>query len=164
MKSRAAIANHPIHPMLVPLPIGAFVLAFVGDVLHVARPADRFWYDLAYTCIGFGIVFAIPAAVAGAVDYIGVTMTAKAFRTATRHLVLIVSSVLLYLVSFLIRRDGAAMAHGRWALALATGLAAFALLAVAGWLGGALAHVHRVGVADAEAHPARSHHRERAAS
>ena len=34
MRSRAAIGNHPIHPMLVPLPIGAFFLALVGDVAY----------------------------------------------------------------------------------------------------------------------------------
>ena len=32
MASRASIAGHPIHPMLVPLPIGLFVFSFVADL------------------------------------------------------------------------------------------------------------------------------------
>lgn len=31
MRSKAAIGNHPIHPMIVPIPIGAFTLALLGD-------------------------------------------------------------------------------------------------------------------------------------
>jgi hypothetical protein len=45
MKSKAAIGSHPIHPLLVPIPIGAFFLALVGDVMRMATPEDRFWYD-----------------------------------------------------------------------------------------------------------------------
>ena len=40
MKSKAAIGNHPIHPMPVPIPIGPFALALLGDVLHTVRPED----------------------------------------------------------------------------------------------------------------------------
>jgi len=33
VRSTAAINGHPIHPMLVPLPIGALVGAFVTDLV-----------------------------------------------------------------------------------------------------------------------------------
>ena len=42
MRSKAAIGNHPIHPPLVALPIGAFFLAFVGDAAHASTGGD-FW-------------------------------------------------------------------------------------------------------------------------
>lgn len=164
MRSKAAIGNHPIHPMLVPIPIGAFFLAFLGDVLHMATPEDRFWYDLSYTCIGIGIAFALLAAVVGAIDYIGVTMSARAFRIATRHLVLNVSVVILYLISFLMRRNDAALGQGRWIEAFGAGLVAFALLAVSGWLGGKLTFEHRVGVDEGIPSPPAREHRTREAS
>ena len=50
MKSNAAIGNHPIHPMLVPIPIGAFVLAFVGDLASFWNPAEAFWHRFSSTC------------------------------------------------------------------------------------------------------------------
>ena len=108
MKSRAAIGNHPLHPILVPIPIGAFAIAFIGDVLHVASPRDPFWYDLSFTCMGIGLIFAVLAAAAGAVDYLGVRMSARAFRLATRHALLNVTATGLYAASFLLRRNAGA--------------------------------------------------------
>jgi len=40
MKSKAAIGNHPIHPMLAPIPIGAFFIALLGDAMYTASPRE----------------------------------------------------------------------------------------------------------------------------
>jgi uncharacterized membrane protein len=73
MKSRAALGTHPLHPAMVPLPIGAFFLAFVADVTH-ALTKNPFFYDVSLFAIGVGIVTALLAAVLGLIDYFGVTM------------------------------------------------------------------------------------------
>ena len=43
MKSKASLGNHPIHPMLVPIPIGAFFIALtfrpVAKLLSAPVPA-----------------------------------------------------------------------------------------------------------------------------
>jgi uncharacterized membrane protein len=149
MKSKAAIGNHPIHPMLVPMPIGAFVIALIGDVLHSLRPEDPFWYDLSFTCIGIGLIFALVAAVFGAIDFLSLKLSSAAFRLATWHAVLNVGLALAYAASFLLRRHHAALSPGRWPAAFAFGLIGFGLLGVSGWIGGKLAYEHRVGVLDA---------------
>ncbi len=164
MKSKAAIANHPIHPMLVPIPIGAFFLALVGDVMHTLRPEDRFWYDLSFTCIGIGLIFALAAAVFGAIDYLGVKMSSRAFRLASWHAVLNVSMALAYVVSFLLRRHNAAIQPQRWPAPLLFALVGFGLLCVSGWLGGKLAYEHRVGVLEAPPAPSARESSARAAS
>jgi uncharacterized membrane protein len=164
MKSKAAIANHPIHPMLVPIPIGAFFVALVGDVLHTVRPDDPFWYDLSFTCIGIGLLFALAAAVFGAIDYLGVPMSSRAFRIATWHAVLNVSLAIAYAVSFLLRRNHAALPPTRWPAALGFALAGFGLLCASGWIGGKLAYEHRVGVLDAPPAPPARERSVRAAS
>lgn len=164
MRSKAAIGNHPVHPMLVPIPIGAFFLAFIGDIMHMAIPEDRFWYDFSYTCIGIGVVFALVAAIAGIVDYLAVPMSGKAFRTATVHALLNVTLVIAYLISLLLRRNGAAVADRRWPAALACSLVGLGLLGVSGWLGGKLAYEHRVGVDENVERHAASAGRARAAS
>ena len=148
MKSKAAIGNHPIHPMLVPVPIGAFVLSLIGDLLHTARPEDPYWYVFSYSCMGLGILFGIFAAIAGAVDYLTVRMSAAGFRTATRHAIVNLAMMAAYCVSFALRRNDAALAPERWPAALAVSLAGFGLLCISGWLGGKLAYEHRVGVID----------------
>ncbi len=164
MRSKAAIGRHPIHPMLVPIPIGAFFLALLGDFLHMAAPGDRFWFDFSYTCIGIGIFFSLLAAVAGSVDYVGVNMSARAFRTATKHLLLNLSVVVLYVISFFARRVETASSGGRWMLALGTGLVGFGLLGISGWLGGKLAYEYHVGVDEGIEAPASPPRRVSAAS
>jgi len=156
MKSKAAIAGHPIHPMVVPTAIGAFVLALLGDVLHSARPQDPYWYDFSYTCIGIGVLFAAIAAIPGAVDYLGVRMSAAAFRTATAHALLNVCAVMAYVTSFALRRNNAALEPQRWPAAFGFAVLGFAILAVSGWLGGKLAYEHRVGVAEPPVAPVAS--------
>jgi uncharacterized membrane protein len=145
MKSKAAIGNHPIHPALVCLPIGAFFLAFVGDVVH-AVTASAFWYQLSYVCIGSGVLVALAAAVFGFIDYFGVRMSAPAGRLATIHMVLNLAVVALYVVTFFLRRDGAALNTARWPIAFGIELVAFATLGVSGWIGGNLSYEHKVGV------------------
>ena len=149
MKSRAAIGNHPIHPMLVPIPIGAFFIALIGDILHTLRPEDPFWYGVSFTCIGIGLLFALTAAVFGAIDYLGLQMSSRAFRLATWHAVLNVFMALAYAASFLLRRQNGAVTPNRWPLALGFALVGFGLLCVSGWIGGKLAYEHRVGVLEA---------------
>ena len=149
MRSKAAIGTHPIHPMLVPIPIGSFFLALVGDVLHIARPEDPFWYDFSFTCMGIGLLFALIAAVFGAIDYLSLKLSAGVFRLATWHAVLNMTMALAYAASFLLRRHHAALAPGRWPLAFGFALAGFGLLGASGWIGGKLAYEHRVGVLDA---------------
>ena len=151
MKSKAAIGTHPIHPMLVPLPIGAFFIALIGDILHVASRDDfraHFWYDVSIWTIAIGIATALLAAVFGAVEYFGVRMSAAGRRIATWHALLNVSVLILYAASLLLRRHGAAFRTDRWPIAFGLAIVAFLLLGASGWLGGKLSYVHKVGVVE----------------
>lgn len=154
MRSKAAIGIHPLHPALVPVPIGSFFLALVGDLMHAAVPDDPFWYDLSYAAIGIGLVSAVVAAVFGAIDYLGVKMSPAAFRLATLHAVFNASALGFYAVSFMLRRNRVAEAGPSWSPAIGLEVAGFVLLGVSGWIGGRLAFEHRVGVLEAPAEPA----------
>ncbi|MET0620670.1 MAG: DUF2231 domain-containing protein [Thermoanaerobaculia bacterium] len=164
MKSKAAIGSHPIHPMLVPIPIGAFFIALIGDILHTSRPEDPFWYDLSFTCIGIGLLFALVAAVFGAIDYLSLKMSSRAFRLASWHAVLNLSMALCYAASFLLRRHNAALQPGHWPPAFGFALAGFGILGVSGWIGGKLAYEHRIGVLEEPPAPAARERSARAAS
>ena len=153
MRSKAAIGNHPIHPALVPIPIGSFFVALVGDVMHAAIREDPFWYDLSYACIGIGLVAAVVAAIAGAVDYLAVKMPPRVFRLATLHAILNGAALILYAVSLMVRRHRVAETGPSWPLAMGLAVAGFALLGVSGWIGGKLAFEHRVGVVEEAATP-----------
>ncbi len=147
MKSRAAIGNHPLHPALVPLPIGCFFLAFVADVLY-ASTKNVFWYDVAFFALAVGIVTALCAAVLGFIDFFGVKMSMAGWRLAKWHMGLNLTAVVLYTVGCLIRRDHAAAGTERWPLAFALEVVPFLILGVSGWLGGKMSYEHKVGVVE----------------
>ena len=140
MRTPASIAGHPIHPMLVPIAIGGFLLSFVFDLVCLATGAAEPWTTVAYYTMVGGIVGALAAALFGFVDMLslpaGVTK-----RTALTHMTINLIVVALYIVN-------AWMRHGTQQVSgLCIGLSAVAivLLVVSGWLGGKL--VYELGVA-----------------
>jgi uncharacterized membrane protein len=149
MKSKAAIGSHPIHPALVPIPIGAFALTLIGDIAHAATHSP-FWYQYAFYCMGIGIVTALVAAGAGFVDYFGVRMSAAGHKIATIHMALNLTGVLLYTANFFMRRGEAALGTSRWPVVFGLEVVTFAALGISGWLGGKLAFEHKVGVVERE--------------
>ena len=70
MRTPASIGGHPIHPMLVPIAIGGFVLSFAFDLVCLASgsTSPNLWNQLAYYTMIGGILGALAAAVPGLVD------------------------------------------------------------------------------------------------
>ncbi len=147
MKSKAAIGNHPIHPALVTIPIGSFVLALIGDIA-TSVTHDQFWYTFAYYCVGIGILSGLLAAVFGLIDYFSVRMSARGKNLATIHLVLNVIAIVLYIVDWYERRDNRAFLSSGWAAVMALEIAALVILSISGWIGGEMAYIHKVGVVE----------------
>ena len=53
MPTPASIRKHPIHPMLVGIPIGLWVFAVVADLVHMGGGGAA-WKEVARYCIGGG--------------------------------------------------------------------------------------------------------------
>src|SRR4051794_41808771 len=62
--STAKIADHPIHPMLIPFPIVCFVGTFVTDIVYT-RNHDAGWATASHWLLAVGLVMAALAAVTG---------------------------------------------------------------------------------------------------
>jgi len=148
MQSRAAIGPHPLHPALVTLPIGAFFAAFVGDLAHLSTH-DPFWYRFGFVALVIGLISALPAAIAGLIDYFGVDMGPAAARLATLHLFLNVGALVGDAVSVWLRWHQAALGNDRFLLAMGLSTAAFLTLGISGWIGGKMVFEHRLGVTEA---------------
>jgi uncharacterized membrane protein len=140
--SVAAINGHPIHPMLVPLPIGALSLALASDLAYLAT-RDAFWARSSAALLGAGIVTGALAGSMGATDFVGREQI-RVKRDSWLHAGGNVMALGLSAINLLGRRRDAAkgVAPTGVALSLATG----AILLVTGWLGGELSYRHRVGV------------------
>ena len=70
LRSTARIAGHPIHPMLVPVPIVCFVGALITDVTYFAT-ANIMWADFSTWLITIGVIMGVLAAIAGLIDFLG---------------------------------------------------------------------------------------------
>lgn len=139
MQGKATIAGHPIHPMLVALPIGFFVGALVCDII-LAFTHNPFWPQVSVVLIGFGIVGALLAALFGFVDYFTAPMPDDAKATATRHMVLNLLAVVIFAVAFWLRSGDNASTTG-----IVLTVVGVLVLAVSGWLGGHLSYHYGVG-------------------
>jgi len=67
MEGRAKLLGHPIHPMLIVLPLGLFIAAVVFDALYLWRGSPTF-ATVAYWNIAAGVVGGLLAAVFGLIE------------------------------------------------------------------------------------------------
>ena len=140
MRTPAQIAGHPIHPMLVALPIGMWVFSLVADLIALRSGSPDTWHAAAlYTMVG-GIIGALAAAVPGLLDLL--SLGDRPIKgTAIKHMAINLTVVALYAVNAWMRAQGTASAG----VALGLSIVAIALLLVSGWLGGKM--VYEAGVA-----------------
>ena len=143
MRLPANIARHPIHPMLVPIPIGLWVFALVCDLIYLGGSTNPAWNTVAFYCMGGGIVGALAAAVPGLIDLLALPAGPRA--TAIKHMTINLIVVVLFVVNFWSRMDPP---HAPGKLVWLT-LICVALLAVSGWLGGKMVFEHGIAVDDA---------------
>ena len=139
MQGKATLAGHPIHPMLVTLPIGFFVGALVCDII-LGFTHNPFWPSVSVVLIGFGVIGALLAALFGFIDYATAPMSAEAKSTATRHMVLNLLAVVIFIVAFWLRWSDNVSSVG-----IVLTVIGVLVLAVSGWLGGHLAYHYGVG-------------------
>ena len=135
----ARIAKHPIHPMLVVLPLGLWIAALAFDIVYAITSAPV-WRTLAFWNIAAGIIGALLAAVPGFVDYLD--LDGRARRIATYHMVLNLAAVALFAVNWYVRTR--VPANSSWPLVLS--VIGVVGVIVSGWLGGELVYRERVGV------------------
>ena len=139
----AQIAGHPIHPMLVPIPIACFVGALFTDIAYVAS-AEIMWANFSAWLLLVGIVFGVLAAIAGLADFLGNRLV-RAQTPAWPHLIGNAVALILAVINLLIHTRDA------WTSVWPTGLVLSAItvliLPVTGWLGWDMVYSNGVGVA-----------------
>ncbi len=158
MYTKARIAGHPIHPMLVAFPIGLYA-ATVAALLAFVGTHDGFFFRAAMTANIAGVVMAAVATIPGAIDLLSLPRGSKARGVGFVHAGFNVLSLALFAMSagLLYTRWGARPFEGGYfpinadALLDATGplaltLAGLVSTVIAGGLGWALVQTHHVGV------------------
>jgi uncharacterized membrane protein len=140
--------GHPIHPILVTVPIGAWVCALVFDISSHVVDKPGFLTQGAEWLIAIGVLGAVAAAMVGLLDLLAIPRGTTAFRTGLVHMGLNLTVAGAYVVNFFWRHG--TYTHGRSVPGGQLTLAAvsLAVLGVSGYLGGKLAYRYGVRVAD----------------
>jgi uncharacterized membrane protein len=147
-KSTAQVRGHPVHPMLIPLPIAFLIGGFASDLAFWAT-RNGFWAEASLWLIGAGIVTALLAALFGFADFFGEGRI-RDISYAWYHMLGNLAAVVVAVASFWLRyARGVEAAVLPWGLVLS--LATVCLLLFTGWCGGEMVYRHRVGVADRDA-------------
>lgn len=137
-----AIRGHPLHPVLIHLPIAA-LLMLVGSDLAYAYTHDPFWARASLWLIGIGTVGGVVSGLIGLLDLLLVGRIRR-LVTASAHAILAVTLLSLASLNFLLRWMAPEANLLPWGLYLSVLTAA--LITITGLLGGQLVYEHGVGV------------------
>lgn len=140
MSSPASVRKHPLHPMLVALPIGLWVFALVCDIVAAAG-GTGIWSTVALYCVGGGMVGAVIAAVPGLIDYFSIDEAAMR-RIANLHLIVNLGALAVFAVNLWLRFS---LAPGSM-LPLILSLVGVIGIGIGGWLGGEMVYVKGMAV------------------
>lgn len=144
MESKAKLLGHPIHPMLIVFPLGLLATAVIFDIVGLSS-GNPFWFQVSFWMIAAGIVGGLLAAIFGVIDWLAIPRNTRAWNVGLWHGAGNVVVVVLFIVSWLLRRPDPA---NPTAGALTLSFVAVLLALVTGWLGGELVDRLGVGVED----------------
>ena len=140
MSSPASIGRHPIHPMLVAIPIGVWTFSVIADVIYALGWGALNWKTVAFYCIGGGVVAALIAAVPGFIDVLSIS-DSRVWRVGVFHMSSNLTALVVFAISFALRWTG-----NLGFLPVAVSIVGLIFIGVGGWLGGELVYVHHMGV------------------
>ncbi|MBA3514807.1 MAG: DUF2231 domain-containing protein [Pyrinomonadaceae bacterium] len=94
MSSKASIAGHPIHPMIIPFPLALWTTSFVVDVVYY------FWREpsllvISKFLLAAGCLGAIAAAIPGIIDWSAIR-NSKVKRIANWHARLNIIALIIF--------------------------------------------------------------------
>lgn len=146
----AAVAGpygHPFHPILVTIPIGAWVASLVFDIVTKAGDGSSALTEASYWLIGLGVIGALLAALFGLMDLSRIPRGTRALRYGVTHMLLNLTVVGLFIADFFWRHEGYDEYSRVETGQLVLSAVAIGLLLISGWIGGTLTYRYGVRVA-----------------
>jgi uncharacterized membrane protein len=144
MESKIKVAGHPLHPILIVFPLGLLATAVAFDIAALVTGSND-WFHISFWIMAAGILGGLLAALPGLVDWAAIPNNTRAKAIGLWHGGGNVVVLVLFAISWFMRRAGAeAPSTG----ALVLSFAGLLLALVTGWLGGELVDRLGVGVDD----------------
>ena len=145
MESRLKVLGHPVHPMLIVLPVGLLPIAVLSDVVYLVNGDDVF-AQVAFWNILLGLIGGVAAAAFGFFDWLGIAGGTRAKRVGLVHGLGNAGVLLLFAGSLWLRIPDPA--YSPEALPFLLALLGLGIALGTAWLGGELVYRLRVGVDD----------------
>lgn len=149
--SKARIAGHPIHPMLVHFPIALFLGGLIA-LLVFAGGGDLFWYRVSYIAFLAGAATGLLAGLVGMIDLFGgIPDRTPARRTGIQHMALNIVAIIVFASAGLLmygslgNKTSESVNELLVSLPLVLAICGALLLTVSGTLGSKLSYKHHVG-------------------
>jgi uncharacterized membrane protein len=141
--------GHPLHPILVTVPIGAWVSSLVFDIATQAkdRGSEQLVYG-SYWLILIGIIGAAVAALFGLMDLTRLQRGSRALRLGLMHMSFNVLVLAAFVVNAVWRHDDYSSYTRVDGGQLALSAVALGVLGISGWIGGMLSYRYGVRVAE----------------
>ncbi len=144
MPSKANIAGHPIHPILVGFPIGLWTTSLAVDIWSYFE-VNITWVVLSKSLIAFGCIGAAAAAVPGIIDWLAIKEQ-PVKKIADWHARLNIIVLVLFIINLYFRTHaGAHLVGHRLIIPFLMSVVGVGLIAISGWLGGELVFRYGVG-------------------
>ncbi|MHB9029480.1 MAG: DUF2231 domain-containing protein [Candidatus Latescibacterota bacterium] len=140
MLSRARIAKHPVHPMLITLPIGMWVFALVSQIVYFNN-GDLSWRTAATYAMAGGVISAVLAAIAGFIELFAIPPS-RVRTIAIWHMTLNLTIAAIFAVAFSLNMADSPNA------ALILAVIGVSLLLASGWLGWTMVYIYHMGVVE----------------
>jgi uncharacterized membrane protein len=146
MATRASVHNHPIHPMVIVLPLGLWVFAVVCYGIYLLSAA-AVWRTVALYTMGGGVVGGILAGIPGTIDFLNLPKS-RVQTIALSHMILNTVAITIFLISLIL----AILWRGHEVAPFILSLFGLLSVGISGWLGGSLVYEHGIGVVGHEGH------------
>ena len=147
------LPGHPTHPPLTDAAIGLYTGAAAFGVLSAVGVSESNLAIAWWLALIAGLVVTGPTAVTGFLDWLKITRGTPLGRTATAHLLAMVTATVVFLAAAIVGHGGYVDREVTGG-ALALTLIGFALLTLGGWLGGTIVFVHGMRIVNEEDAPA----------
>ena len=134
----AKLGGHPIHPMLIPVPVALLVDTLASDLAYRGM-GDAFWARGSFWLLAAALVMS-----AGFADFFG-SARIRSTGDAWQHMIANLAAVVLALVNFALRWNSEPP-EGVLPWGLLLSAAVVLLLLFSGWKGGSLVYHHRIGM------------------